>query len=83
MVFNGPDSTLDWQAPCQIPAENELPFEPPMYFCSPHFQVLTDVLHEHLVEAGRIIPGLLGGPGVQSADGLEEAYRMPDLGQGE
>lgn len=71
MIFHGPDTALDWTSPCPIPAENELPFDPPMYFCSPHYQVLTDVLYEHFIRAGRLIPGILGGPGEAPADDLE------------
>lgn len=51
-----PIGGLDCQAPCQVPAENILPTDPPMYFCSPHYAVLHDLLPASLARAGLLPP---------------------------
>lgn len=53
---------LDWTRPCVVPAENELPMVPPMYFCSPHYGVLADSLAEMFDRVGLLDQGIVTGP---------------------
>lgn len=65
--------------PCPIPAENVLPVEPPMYFCSTHIGPVMDLLDEQLDRLGLMDFSIVHGS-ESDADGLEARYLQRDNG---
>lgn len=73
---------VDWRTACPVPAENVLDFDPPMFFCSPHFQSLETIMYGPLAAAG-LLDRSVSGSLQDLLEGLKDAGGTPDLDQGQ
>lgn len=71
---------LEWNLPCPVPAENHLDCTPPMYFCSPHFNALSEDMFAVLDRLGLIDHNPLVGPETDVFEELAIRLRDPEHG---
>lgn len=53
---------LDWDRPCPIPPEDQIPFTPPWFFCVQHYCVMVDLVWDVLEAQGLIDHDVVAGP---------------------
>lgn len=73
---------LDWTRACPIPPENFVPLNPPMFFCTQHYQVAADFLYDFFDRLGAIDHSIVGAPGTP-LDEFDRLIAGLTMGEGE